>query len=261
MSNSIVTQIISPHLLRELEHRYRYCLNELTPTSPRRRLCAMAKHALSAFPIAVSAWESFLNEKCISRFTKNEIPTSPIWKVENRLEKWSLEEKTLLVPQLLFGVDFDKASQPYQDFAILLKIRNYITHFRVDEKEINVLKDLELRNIVLPAISSTGSIRPFPTRLMTTEAIRWAHNTVAKMALHFLNRVGAATKFPFATTVNGEKVFIDETTPLYYEIDEDTAKQFFRQLGLDPDAEVSPSRMDATSDAIGPAIEIVFPLF
>jgi hypothetical protein len=259
MSNSNVTQIISPHLLRELEHRYRYCLNGVTQTSPRRRLCVTAKHALSAFPIAIAAWESFLNEKCISQFTKKEIPQSPIWKIQNRLEKWSLEEKTLLVPQLLFGVEYDTGSQPYQDFATLLTIRNYITHFKVDKQEIDVLKKLERRNIVLPAISPSGAIRPVPTRLMTSEVIRWAHNTVAKMAMHFLNQVGSNTTFPFATAVNGEKVFIDETTPLYYEIDDAMARQFFVQLRLDPDVDVLPSSMEAPSN-IEPAIELVYPL-
>ena len=254
------TQIISPHLLRELEHRYVVSVNSIRPDGERDKLCADAKHVLSAFPTAIAAWEAFINEKCLSKFTKSETDTNPVWMVERKVDKWTLEEKTLLLPQLLFGRTFDKSAQPYQDFLILLKIRNFITHFRVDTQDLKVLAELERRNIVWPASPAPHTYRPVPCRLETTEALRWAHNTVALMAIYFLETIAPDPDFPFATLADGPPLQLKVTNKPFFEtITDNQAKEWFRQNGLDPNEVVTVS-YSAQAEAGKPCILIKRPM-
>ena len=259
-SMTAATQIISPHLLRELEYRYVVSVSLIRPDSERNKLCADAKHVLSAFPTAIAAWEAFINEKCLSKFTKSESASHPVWMVEKKVDKWTIEEKTLLMPQLLFGKTFDKSTQPYQDFVILLKIRNFITHFRVDTQDLRVLEELERRNVVWPASPALHTYRPVPCRLETTEALRWAHNTVARMAIYFLESIAPDQDFPFATFPNGEFLRLNVSNKPFFEtITDNQAKEWFRQRGLNPDAVVE-TPIENQANAENPQMMVKAPL-
>ena len=65
----------------------------------------------------------------------------------------------------------------------LTKVRNYFVHYKMD-LNIKGFKDLEDRGLALPKDPS-GVDHPWTIKLSSSEGIRWANNTVCKVASAF----------------------------------------------------------------------------
>lgn len=116
---------------------------------------------------------------------------NPLWKIPLEIiDHLKIKDKTLIVPDFLFGVTFDKGAQPYQDFSVLLQVRNRFVHFK-NETEMpikNVSKYLGDKGLLMEAPKPQDvpddieCDYPWPAKFACTEMVRWAINTVAAMA-------------------------------------------------------------------------------
>jgi hypothetical protein len=102
--------------------------------------------AIVAILLSVSSMEAFINELAEWVVLNREDPSvsadllgfgEALREVENN--RGSLELKYLIASQTLAGRMYDKGANPYQDFAILAKLRNDIVHLKArqipDQKE------------------------------------------------------------------------------------------------------------------------------
>lgn len=146
-SSNPISWILFLHL-REL---YKSGVKDLEGSRSFRRVKLNGHHAyaLSCYPLAVAAWEAFLNETCLSVPAEIDYPNSLLWDIKEKAEKWDVRFKSLLIPKLLLGTTFDKSAPPYQDFQHLVSIRNSIVHFKSDDAPVKTLQYLSQRKITL----------------------------------------------------------------------------------------------------------------
>lgn len=93
-----------------------------------------------------------------------------------------LHLKYLLVSALLAGKTFDKGAAPFQDFSLLIKLRNAIVHMKpteLDGKLPGFFKSLQSRK--LAAVDKPGVKRNWVEAISTTAAAHWACETAAIM--------------------------------------------------------------------------------
>ena len=178
MSTTISGDLIS-HTREIMESAIRYALNG---KGVKHGYNAFAPHAISAYIITVAAFEAFLNEILLSPFARNLYRDSSIWDLSSDfIEKMELKAKTIILPKLLFGQSYSKNKQPFQDFSMLVRIRNDIVHYKMkgEPKYVSTLVD---KNVAMSAAKSKeDGDYPWPNKLSTTEGIRWANNTICKM--------------------------------------------------------------------------------
>lgn len=181
----------------------------------------------SAYVIAVASVETFMNEVFLSAWPRMTYQDSPLGKVDKDwVEKLELAPKLVLVPQLLFGKTFERGAQPYQDMALLIKVRNDLVHFKMPFTPPKYLHSLGMRRIALVARESGGADYPWPSKLNCSEGIRWAHNTACE-TVHKLvsfaegnsdhSLLGAASNF----------------SP----ISESAVREWFIRHGIDPESD------------------------
>ena len=104
--------------------------------------------------IAVAAIESFLNEIFICLLGKYNIEKTTFFsKLTNeqieKIEKLNLSLKLILIPELLIGKTLEKDKKPYQNSALLIKIRNSFVHYKLDSAPPKGIKELWDKNIAL----------------------------------------------------------------------------------------------------------------
>jgi hypothetical protein len=211
---------ISTQLFLHLRHIYFEGIKELPNLEHffRDRLNGYHQYGLSIFPLAVATWESFLNESCLSLGARMDSRTNVLWEMQEQVEKWNTTTKAHLVPLLLFGKTFDKATDPYQEFQRLVAIRNHITHFRMEEIPASAVKDLSQRKLTLQLPGNTQA--PWTFRLSTTEMVRWSINVTVRM----IKKVAG--------------MFPEQQQPITFMLDEITeadARKAFIEAGVDPD--------------------------
>lgn len=158
---------------------------------------ARSHYAPVALPLAVSAWESFLDFHVFfepyakilfghpiaakAQAFKN---SSAYKKVRNDTRKRALEIATAL-----FGKTFDMSKRPFTDFEILVTLRNRIVHdemTNVPKAEINALRK---RRLFLPR--DWPGCFSWGHEIATLEVLRWSINTVAAMTETFLKLLPA----------------------------------------------------------------------
>ena len=218
---------ISWNLFLDLTHLYKAGIQQLAHRNLFRRVGINGHHihALSAYPLALAAWEAFLNETCMSTPAQIDYPNSLLWDLMKQAENWSIEDKTILVPKLLLGNTFNESKQPYQDFKILVSIRNHIIHFRPEDAPVKKLRHLAERKITL--IPPDDARYSWSLQLQSTEGVRWAINTIAKMVS------GLTVMFPKGNWPGNSLAFNS--------ISETEAEEMFRAENLDPDIEDNPT--------------------
>lgn len=184
------TSAVSGAFLHQLYNNYQQSILEFKKNKVvKKGVNGYSDFAISSYPIAIAAWEAFLYETMLSEYllefhnhaTLNKIPSELI-------DKWSIDTKSTLIPEILYNVTFDKGSLPFQDFNLLLILRNELVHFkygRPSTKILNVIEQLRRKNVFLPQEDvPEGNIlvEIWPHSVSTIEGIRWAINTIAEMA-------------------------------------------------------------------------------
>jgi hypothetical protein len=97
--------------------------------------------ALVSVVFSVVAVEAFLNEAAEMALDFSDLPSEPQvvsafgeCMVDAEKSRASLESKFALANWVLVGKKLDKGAQPYQDFALIVRLRNDLVHFKGNER-------------------------------------------------------------------------------------------------------------------------------
>lgn len=158
-------------------------IDSLSGKAARHGTNAATLHGLSAYILAAASIEAVMNESFLGGMTTSLYKECAIWKMGNDwLKSLELTKKLLLVPQMLFGATFEVGSQPYQDFCLLVRIRNDLLHYKMGYDIPKYVRHLTERGIALTACNREGADYAWPHKLSCTHGILWAHNTACHVA-------------------------------------------------------------------------------
>ncbi len=130
-------------------------------------------HALSVYIMTATALESFINEICF-RLSPRRVDVSV-----DGLDNLEITLKYYLLPKVLWGKTFDRGALPYQDFNILINLRNGIVHYKIkDMRGTKYFKYLKRKNLLMSPNRNVSSF----DQLCNTKTARWAYNTTCKTA-------------------------------------------------------------------------------
>jgi hypothetical protein len=168
--------------------------------------------ALTSIVFSVISLEAFLNEMTESAEDNAtmdyESEAAGVFAHMMRdIETASLETKFIMSSWVFTGKSLSRATQPFQDFASLIALRNQLVHFKPSEivagpivktEEVNKkrLKKLESKNILAPAMYQGSWVYHATTKAVA----EWSCKTASEMVADF------ATKVPngmWGTTVKG----------------------------------------------------------
>ena len=104
-------------------------------------------------------------------------------------ERASVKAKFCLARKLLTGTDYDKGALPFQDFSLLLSLRNNLVHMKPEEVPRTMederrgteklVAELSRRAACVPREPHVKS--PWISRIATRSVAKWACNTAAHM--------------------------------------------------------------------------------
>ncbi len=187
-----------------------------------------SNHALPAYIMAVASVEAFINEVFLSQVYRMTIRESPLMNLpKDWTEKVELGVKLILVPQLLFGESFPRDAQPYQDMAMLIKIRNALVHYKMGSTPPKYIKPLEQRGIMLTSFGTKQGIHTaWIHKLSCSEGIRWAHNTACETVKALITFIPENSK---------EKFGIELSSTNFKPIAESYAVNWLKSRGIEAD--------------------------
>lgn len=147
----------------------------------RHGLNGYTPHALPAYVSAVAAVESFLNEHFFGNGRMFAVGPSALDDMdEEQLDGLDVRTKLQLLPQLAFGRTLPRGGQPYQDFRMLVSVRNALVHYKMRGGPPAFLRPLVERGIALPVPDNIhGDDYIWIDKISSSEGLRWAYNTVA----------------------------------------------------------------------------------
>jgi hypothetical protein len=156
----------------------------------------LTNHAVLAILMAAASTEAFIIETAESvpsafstAFGADEVPpaVNAFADVVQRLERERepITEKYIEASLALAGKAFDKGASPYQDFKLLIDLRNAIMHIKPtvegDRRAGERVTDaLARRGLAVATGPGLGSL-PWFDRLMTKETALWAHDSALAM--------------------------------------------------------------------------------
>lgn len=164
--------------------------------------------ALVAIVFSAAALEAFVNESVelaeLGAASSGYYEPGPVTNFRRLLReveesRGSIQLKFLLAKQTLTGHTYDKSALPYQDFDLLIELRNALVHLKPREKfEIDIggkmsvtlpkiIQRLESKNILaeFEPVENVG----WTQRITTRAVARWACNTAAQMVQSTLDCV------------------------------------------------------------------------
>lgn len=149
--------------------------------------------ALAVLPLAVNTFEAFFNTLLFSTLPHSHLtPSGGELLAEHRedLARLNLHTRLLLLTRIACGQTFDQGEQPFQDFSNLVKIRNAIVHFQMQEAPLKEVDHLSQRKIAWPE-EINGSSFNWTLRISTVECMRWAINTVSDTTAELQRLIGS----------------------------------------------------------------------
>lgn len=175
---------ISGNLIYHVRLHYDQALNQIISGNVvRYGINGYTDHAIPSYILAVATVEAFVNEAFLNQWSKLISKDSPLWNLsKDYLERLELTNKLIIVPELLFQKSFHRNIQPYQDMAILIKIRNIFVHYKMTYEAPRLIKTLDEKGITLKSNKKDdGADFAWTHKLSSSEGIRWAHNTVCNV--------------------------------------------------------------------------------
>ncbi len=151
-------------------------------------------HSLTVYIMVITALEAWINEVCLSPTSKmlNKI-TVPI----DMLDDLEIKRKYYLIPQILWGRTFNLGEKPYQDFEMLVSLRNALVHYKMKSLDTTnppkYFKYLRDKNLLI----STGKTEVdyvWLHQLSNSKAALWAYNTACRMANGLIDYADDNTK-------------------------------------------------------------------
>ena len=147
----------------------------------------LAPFAIPAYIVAVASVESFVNEFFLSKFASLTLGEGLL--PADSAEKLKLGLKLILFPHMAFGRTLAKDKPPYQHMVLLIRLRNELVHYKMEEKPPKVVKVLAQMGIAAPVApdQEAGGPLPWADRVSTLEGIRWAHDVSCKTVAALLD--------------------------------------------------------------------------
>lgn len=155
-----------------------------------------SRKAIVSIVFAVAYLEGFLNDLIEYPFESKPNSFKNLRQIWPDLERLSLSSKFQLMRMALCGEPFDKGNQPFQDFSILIKLRNEIIHlkpkkesFRIgnigDYEPPKILTQLENKKALAP-IKKDFAVSWY-LRIQTPTTAKWAYDTVVNLVESFID--------------------------------------------------------------------------
>ena len=147
---------------------YDNALKQLTSNKViRQGINCHTMHAAPALVSSVAAVEAFLMNTRSAPWHKRSSATQPLWTLQRDwLQQLDVRAKLVIVPFLLFGNTFRRGEQPYQDFTILVKARNEVVHYKMEDTVPTYLRGLQQRKIALASARRIPSTHLDPCTLL-----------------------------------------------------------------------------------------------
>jgi hypothetical protein len=175
---------ISGSLIYHVRLHYEQALNQIISGNVvRYGINGYTDHSIPSYILSVATVEAFINEAFLSQWSKLISKDSPLWNLSKEyLEKLELPNKLIIVPELLFQKSFLRNKEPYQDMAILIKIRNLFVHYKMTYESPKFIKTLDEKGITLKSNKKDDRVDfAWTHKLSSSEGIRWAHNTACNV--------------------------------------------------------------------------------
>lgn len=188
----------------------------------REEINVFTHDASPAYICCVAAVEAFVNEIFFGLPTFQKLKESPLSSINpNWLERLELKHKLILFPQLLVGDTFDRGAQPYHDMSILIRLRNVLVHYKMDNAAPPYIQDLEARGYTIQP-NKEGADYIWVHKISCTEGIRWAINTSAKSVHSLVDfiREGATVPSFLRLADNFQEISKDQVRDRIREIQE-----------------------------------------
>lgn len=185
--------------------------------------------AITAVVMAAAATEAFINEivamaDVVFGATDGIAPGAAVInnlaKLGEEIEtnKGTIKLKYLIAALALSGKVFDTGSQPYQDFSLLVSLRNEIMHLSnhgatkeggLQRSPPGAVKVLSNRKLTTDSIED-NLVGWFVT-IQTSKVAEWAYNSAKRIIEHVVNMVPAES----GMRLTAKMVFTDEFYPLH----------------------------------------------
>lgn len=177
---------------------------------------------LEVYVLVAASLEVFMNEFCRDKIDDIRSAGGEAYWVKGLEEiveqKMELRLKWRLVPQLLWQKAFDESRQPWQDFNVLVQLRNLFFHYRTDfMPEGKIPKCLEqIRHLVSIQPQDAEEHRPLldvakesPTwidSICNLDAAKWAFNTGVAMIEQFLEFADSESRELYTWLLRGSGI-------------------------------------------------------
>ncbi len=137
----------------------------------------------------------------------------------------SLESKFALARWILSGQKLDRGAHPFRDFALLVRLRNELIHFRVNDRFLAGVTSEEIHKNLLSRfkdknlLAERQSGNPMSwTFLVRTKAIaEWSCRTAAHMIVDLCRRLPESALTPYFNTLektlDPDHLFADSADP------------------------------------------------
>ncbi len=184
--------ILAPHLFEIAKAAY----ERTKGSSPEREI--QSQDPLVAIVFSAAALEAFINEAAIlaEQPLLTGVPEEPdsvgtFAELIGEMERTPVELKFMVTRAVFAEQVYDKGAQPYQDFGLLIELRNALLHLRprdifefspvtgMSVQPPKIIHKLRSKNILARPEAVTGG--PWIRWISTPAAARWACNVAAKM--------------------------------------------------------------------------------
>jgi hypothetical protein len=168
-------------------------------------------NAIDVYILSVSALEAFINEVCFSGPEIRMINGTPA--PRNLIEDLELRKKYYLLPLLLWGKTYERGVQPYQEFEMLVRIRNDLIHYKMRRyhrgDEPQYFKILSERGALLVSPHPDADFA-WVMKILTSKGALWAYNTACRMAKRLIELADEQTQMVWRPMLGNFKEIPDD---------------------------------------------------
>jgi hypothetical protein len=185
----------------------------------RRNITAESKDLLEVYVLVAASLEAFINDFCQHKIDEIKWTDGKAYWLKGLEEiidqKIEIRLKWRLVPQLLWQKAFDESQSPWQDFNVLMYLRNWLLHYKMEYLppgkvpgplgHIKHLLSSESQYTKEP-YTLTEALKGSETlidRICNLEMAQWAFNTGVKMIEKFLEFADQESRDNYAWLLPG----------------------------------------------------------
>ncbi len=169
--------------------------------------------SVSAIILSAVATEAFINElgRRLTLLQKLELTSVEEWiTVGTFLEELEAEHvqvtaKYLLISKLLPGEPLKKGEQPFQDFRLLINVRNDFAHPKAQQKPPKYFEVFENRGWTYNKKTDKPKLYGWMTQLETPEIACWACRSAHNIIWNIIERFGGTDHVVIADLYQGMK--------------------------------------------------------